>query len=303
MGEKQKILIIVGPTSSGKSALAVDLARKFNGEVISADSRQVYKGLDIGTGKVTKTEMRGVPHHLLDVASPTERFTAKQFTENARRSIEEISAAGKLPIVAGGTGFYIDALVGRVALPDVAPNEDLRRELEDKTPSELFALLKKKDPRRAKDIDRHNARRLVRALEIAAALGKSPRPHRSSPYNALWIGISPPEEALNKKITARLLSRIKRGMIAEGKRLHEAGLSYKRMHELGLEYRAIARYLRGGLTRDKFVWELEREIWNYAERQRTYWKRNASIHWFEPGQKGAIIKRVNFWLRERNTGA
>src|SRR3989344_2993718 len=166
MAWKQKVLIIVGPTSSGKSALAVELARRFNGEVISADSRQVYKGLDIGTGKVTKREMRGVRHHLLDVASPKRVFTAHDFAERARAAIEDIASRGKLPVIAGGAGFYIDAFVGRIVLPEAPANAALRARLETKTAARLFALLKKKDPRRAKTIEPRNKRRLIRALEI-----------------------------------------------------------------------------------------------------------------------------------------
>ena len=181
--KKQKVLVIVGPTSSGKSAIAVELARKFDGEVISADSRQVYKGLNIGTGKISKREMRGVRHHLLDLESPRKTFTAQDFVEKGRRAIEEIARRKKLPIVAGGTGFYIDALLGRIALPNVAANAKLRAKLEVKTAAQLLTMLKKRDPRRAKTIDPHNKRRLIRALEIAASIPKSPltpNPHPSS---------------------------------------------------------------------------------------------------------------------------
>src|SRR5580693_2616583 len=129
----QKVLVIVGPTASGKSALAVALAKKFKGEIISADSRQVYRGLNIGTGKITKREMRGVPHHLLDVVSPKKIFTAHDFVTHARRAISNIAKRGKLPIIAGGTGFYIDALVGRIVLPDVPVDEKLRARLEKKS--------------------------------------------------------------------------------------------------------------------------------------------------------------------------
>src|SRR3989344_3885695 len=163
MPKKQKVLVIVGPTSSGKSALAVELARTFGGEVISADSRQVYRGLNIGTGKISKREMRGVRHHLLDEVSPHRIFTAHDFVEKGRAAISDIAMRGKLPIIAGGTGFYIDALVGKIALPNVPPNKKLRAQLEKKTAKQLFTMLKKRDPRRAKSIDPHNKRRLVRA--------------------------------------------------------------------------------------------------------------------------------------------
>src|SRR3989344_1028936 len=213
MQKKPKLLVIVGPTSSGKSALAVSLARKFGGEVISADSRQVYRGLDIGTGKITKLEMKGVPHHLLDEMSSHRIFTAHDFAEKARAAISDIAARGKLPILAGGTGLYLDVLAGRVTLPNVPVNKKLRARLSKKTPAQLFSLLKKRDPERAKTIDPHNPRRLIRALEVTATLGTVPKPaaYRSL-YNALWIGLDVDLSKLEKKIASRLSTRLKRGM-------------------------------------------------------------------------------------------
>ena len=294
---QQKLLIIVGPTSSGKSALAVELARKFNGEVISADSRQVYRGLDVGTGKISKREMKGVRHHSLDVASPEKIFTAHDFVEKGRAAISDIAARGKLPIVAGGTGFYIDALVGRIALPNVPANKKLRAQLELKTAKELFAMLKKRDPRRAKSIDPHNKRRLVRALEITAALGRVPKNMDvAHPYfDTLWIGIATPQKVLERKIYARLLSRLRGGMVVEARRLHRQGLSYKRMEQLGLEYRALARYLQGNITRKQMVDELNRDIRQYAKRQLAYWKRNKDIKWFKPDNAGRITREIKDW--------
>ena len=271
---RQKILVIVGPTSSGKSALGVELAKKFNGELISADSRQVYEGLNVGTGKITKKEMRGIPHYLLDVTSPKKIFTAHDFVQKARAAIDDITARGKLPIVVGGTGFYIDALVGRIVLPDVPIDKKLRAKLEKKSTKELFGILKKKDYRRAKNIDPNNKRRLVRALEIAYALGRSPRPMEDRPlYDTLWLGLRMPENSLARKIRARLLVRMKSGMVVEAKQLHKKGLSYKRMESLGLEYRSLARFLHGEITRAQMIEELNIAIRQYAKRQITYWKR------------------------------
>ncbi|HEY4526292.1 MAG TPA: tRNA (adenosine(37)-N6)-dimethylallyltransferase MiaA, partial [Candidatus Paceibacterota bacterium] len=282
MQKKQKVLVIVGPTSSGKSALAVGLAKKFDGEVISADSRQVYRGLNIGTGKITKREMKGVPHHLLDVASPKRKFSADDYVRYARTAIEDISKRGKLPIVAGGTGFYIDALVGRIALPNVPPNTKLRAQLEKKSVKQLFALLRRKDPRRAKNIEPQHKRRIIRALEIAASIGKSPTARSYLAVgNILWIGIAPPMKELEKKIAVRLFARIRQGMAAEAKRLHVGGLSYKRMEELGLEYRSLAHLLQGAITREQMTGELNRAIRKYAIRQMRYWKRNKDIRWFK----------------------
>jgi len=306
MAKKQKVLIIVGPTSSGKSALAVELARKFNGEVISADSRQVYRGLDIGTGKITKREMNGVPHHLLDVASPKRQFTANDFVEKSYSAIASILRKGKLPIIAGGTGFYIDALVGRIALPNVPPNAKLRAQLEKKSTTQLFAMLKKCDPRRAKTMsspsERNNKVRLIRALEVTTAIGKVPMfDLRNRTYDTLWIGIAPPMKQLEQKITIRLFGRIRGirgGMIAEAKRLHSKGLSYKRMEELGLEYRSLARLLQGKITHEEMVVELSHAIRRYAIRQMHYWKRNKDIQWFKDTRTVGISKTVKVWLEK-----
>ena len=275
-----RIIVIVGPTASGKSAYAVKLAKKFGGEVISADSRQVYKGLDIGTGKITKREMEGVPHHMLDVASPKKVYTVNTFVIEGRNVIEDILRRGKVPIICGGTGFYIDALLGRVAVPRVAPNPALRKTLEQKTTMQLFSTLKRLDPRRARDIDPKNPVRLIRAIEIAKELGHVPKSNPEPlPYLTEWIGILIPEEKLRARIKKRLHARVKAGMVAEARRLHRAGLSYKRMHALGLEYRYLGLFLQKKITKEHMLAELERHIKKYAKRQIGYWKRNKEIKW------------------------
>lgn len=303
MTGKQKILIIVGPTASGKTALSIELAKKLDGEVISADSRQVYRGLDIGTGKVTKREMQGIPHHLLDVASPKKAFNADDFVRRADRAIRDIAKRGKLPIIAGGTGFYIDALVGRITLPDVPPDPALRKKLQTKTAEQLYALLKKKDPARATSMDtpseRYNKVRLIRALEIAQALGQNPPPSaQAQKYDTLWIGINPPFKVLEQKISKRLSQRLKIGMIAEAKRLHAGGLSYKRMEALGLEYRSLARFLQGKITRSEMEAELGRDIRRYAKHQFSYWKRNTDIKWVKPSQLRSVLRHVRDWMEQ-----
>ena len=293
----QKIIVIIGPTASGKSDLAVEIAEKFNGEIISADSRQVYKGLDIGTGKITKNEMRGVPHHLLDVVSPKRRFTAHDFIEKGTKAIREITKRGKVPIVAGGTGFYIDSLIGSVSLPHVPPNEIFREWLETKSEKELFAMLKTKDSKRAKTIQKDNRRRLVRALEIIEELGSVPKVTKVGPlYDVLWIGIAPDKKKLRGRIHKRLLARIKKGMVAEAKRLHEKGLSYKRMEELGLEYRYLAKFLKKEISKDEMIEQLSAKIWQYARRQMTYWRRNEKIRWIKANKNSEINKLVSDFL-------
>ncbi len=301
---KPKILIIVGPTAVGKSDLAVELAQKFNGEVISADSRQVYTGLDIGTGKITSEEMKGVPHHLLDVANPQDQFTVTQWRALAETAITDILARGKLPIICGGTGFYISTLIDDITLPDAPADQALRNELSTKTVPELFALLKQTHPERAQSMnqsDKNNPRRLIRAIEIArhasqTSEGITPdaRPlqvHESS-YDPLWIGINLPLLELHTKIQNRLEKRINQGMITEVQNLHDKGVSWERMEELGLEYRYIARQIQGTITLEKMREKLVTEINQYAKRQMTWFRRNKLIRWFAPTDVEAIEKEV-----------
>ncbi len=285
-----KIVVIVGPTASGKSSLGVSLAKKFHGEIISADSRQVYKGLDLGTGKITKKEMRGIPHHLLDVANPKKRFTVVEYQKKTSRAIRDIVQKKKLPFVVGGTGFYIDSLVQGSNLPNVPPNTTLRKKLEKKSTQVLFAMLKKKDQQRAKTIDPNNKVRLIRALEIVASLGKVPSVAKKNLYDALYIGINPDKNNLQKNIHKRLVERTKKGMLQEVKKLHEKDLSWKRMEELGLEYKFIALYLQKVLTKQDMLQKLESAILQYSKRQMTWFKRNKDIVLFQRTDRNNLKK-------------
>ena len=292
---KQKVLVIVGPTASGKSDLAVKLAKKFGGEIISADSRQVYKGLDIGTGKITKREMRGVPHHLLDIANPKKYFSAEEYKKLAQKKLDNVS----FPIIVGGTGFYIDALTGKALWPEVPPNKTLRKKLEKRSDSELFAMLKKKDARRAKSIDPHNKVRIIRALEIIDKLGKVPVLKSGYSDNFIFVGLKPND--LEKRIRTRLERRLG-GIISEAKRLYKNGLSYKRMYELGLEYRYASLFLTGKISKPEMLGKLSTAIQHYAKRQMTWFKRNKKIRWFTPNKYNEIEKYVRKMLggRSRN---
>lgn len=284
MGTKRnldKIIVILGPTASGKTGLSIKLAKKYNGEVISADSRQVYKGMDIGTGKITKKEMQGIPHYLLDVASPKSRFTVTKFKKLGQRVILKIIKKNKLPLIVGGTGFYIDSLINDNFIPEVKPDWKLRKKLEKLSTEQLFKKLKKLDSRRAKNIDRNNPRRLIRAIEIVLKTGK-PIPvifwGQTPEYDVLFLGIKRDKEELKKLIHKRLIERLNSGMINEAKKLRKI-ISFKKMEEFGLEYRYMALYLQKKITYDEFISKLEKEIEHYAKRQMTWFKRNKKIEW------------------------
>jgi tRNA dimethylallyltransferase len=277
--DRIKILVILGPTASGKTAYSVKLAKKVGGEIISADSRQVYKGLDLGTGKVTKKEMTGIKHYLLDVADPRWKFTVHDYVKLAEKAIEEIDSRGKVPIICGGTGFYIQALVDGLIIPEVPPNTLLRRKLERMSIAEMLPVLKKLDAKRYEAIDKNNPCRIIRAIEIATALGKVPALKSVFKYDPEFIGIALPKEILRENIHKRLLARIKAGMINEVRKLHANGLTWKRMEELGLEYRFIARFLQDKITKEEMVEQLEIAINQYAKRQMTWFKRDKRIAW------------------------
>jgi len=292
---KSKILVILGPTATGKSDLAVEIALKYNGEIISADSRQVYRGMNLGTGKITKKEMRGIPHYMLDIVNPNSIYNVAKYKVKVQRIISNIIKRGKLPIICGGTGFYIDSVVKNISLPDVPPNQKLRNELEKENCERLMKQLKKLDPRISKTIDSKNKIKIIRAIEIAKKLGKVPEIKSSPIYNAIQVGLIAPDKILKERIKTRLAKRIDLGMLKEGKRLYEQGLSWKRMESLGLEYRYMARHLSGKISLEQMISELNSKIWQFARRQKTWFRRNKSIRWYQVGPK--TNQKITEYLR------
>lgn len=279
---KQKTIVIVGPTGSGKTGLSVELARRLDGEVISADSRQVYRGLDIGTEKVSQREMRGVPHHCIDMASPRRAFSVEQWRRHAEGALKNIARRARVPIVAGGTGFYVDALVYGTDFPAVAPNTRLRRELIRLHTDELLLRLRALDPVRAETIEQKNPRRLMRAIEIATALGHVPILSKREPhFDVTWVGLFPGDDVLTERLEARLDRTLRKGLVDETSMLRETlGLSWKRIDELGLEYRIAARYLRGEILKPEMRACMLQELRRYTKRQMTWFKRNKDIVWY-----------------------
>lgn len=280
----QNLVVILGTNASGKSDLGIRLAKHFGGEVVSADSRQVYRGLDLGSGKITPAQAATVKHHLIDVADVSEYYSLAQYQRAAYSAIDSISGAGKLPFLVGGTGLYISAVVEGYQLVDAPPNDPLRAELESLPLAQLVERLEKADPDAAGRIDKSNPRRLIRAIEIAsagyanaAALNNSPR------YDCLQLGLTWPRDILLERIEKRLRERLATGMIEEVAGLRSSGVSDLRLDKLGLEYRYIARYLRGELrTLDELRTELGIAIRQFAKEQLTWFKRDRRIIWLDP---------------------
>jgi tRNA dimethylallyltransferase len=300
MLKKHKVIAVVGPTSSGKTGVAVEIAQLLNGEIVSTDSRQIYKGLDIGSGKVTRVEMRGVPHHLLDVASPLRTMSVAQYQRMAKNAVGGILKRGNIPVLCGGTGLYVDTILNNQSFPAVPPDNALRRKLGKLSATELFEKLKKLDAVRAKDIDAKNPHRLIRAIEIATALGSvPPLVKNESSYESIIIGLNLPREEIQQRIHARLVTRLRRGMVAEAKRLHASGLSWKRMEAFGLDYRYLALFLQKKITKESMMHTIERESWLYVKRQMVWFKRNKNIHWFRPDQTKEIYKLVKDFLENK----
>lgn len=294
----RKLVVIAGPTAAGKSDLGIKLAKEYQGEIISADSRQVYIGMDIGTGKVetepadeaSKIEQRlgkcfsqGVVHYLLDVADPKQEFfNMAKFQELAQEAIELIYSKDKLPLVVGGTMLYIDALVKGYSSPG-KKDKDLRKELEDKSLAELQEILKSIDAKSYSQIDIDNQYRLIRAIETKKLTNRSfveSKTKKKPDFDSLKLVFNPYQrEELYQRIDQRVDLRIEQGMIKEVKKLHQQGLSWQRMEKFGLEYRYISRYLRGQLKKSEMIEILKNKTHAYARRQLSWWRNDDKAIW------------------------
>jgi tRNA dimethylallyltransferase len=265
---QERIVIVAGPTASGKTALSLSLAKERNGEVISVDSRQVYRMLDIGTEKITKEQMQGVPHHLIDIIDPKETYSAGAFMKDAAELITDIRSRGKTPILAGGTHFYFDALL--YGLPESTKNTALREELEALPTEELMRRVREQDVRRAERLDPHNRRRIVRALEIISEHGTVPERTQQHPrYEVEWHILNPERDELRERIDKRLREALDAGLIEEVVRIREY-VGDERLNELGLEYKIVGEYLRGERTTESLLPTLSSRLWHYARHQKAW---------------------------------
>ncbi len=274
MSKNPHLIVVAGPTSSGKSDFAVDLALTCNGEIISADSRQIYRGLDIGTGKITQDEMKGIPHYMLDICDINESFSVKEFRDRTLPIISDIISRGKTPILCGGTGYYLDAIMYKNTLPDAPVTISLEDTLKHKTDDELYMMIQVKDPHRAATIDRHNRIRLIRALEIIEAHGKVPvLDEPTFRFDIEMYLLNPPKEVLEERVHKRLLKRFDAGMIQEMQSLIAQGYEIATLAKRGIEYKWMAKYLEQEITYDELVEKLRIATWQYAKRQRTWNKK------------------------------
>ena len=276
-----KLIFILGPTACGKTRFAVRLAKLFNGEIISADSRQVYQGMDIGTGKDLK-EYKNIPYHLIDVISPKKQFSLAQYQKLAYQAIDGVLRRKKTPFLVGGTGLYLQSIIDGYQLTNVKPDEKLRQQLYKKGLKQLQALIKKYKIK-LNQSDFNNKRRLIRAIEIKKDNQLLTINYLKKPkYECLIIGIKYPKEIINKRIDQRLIYRLeKEKMIDEVKKLHQQGVSWKRLEDFGLEYKWIALYLQKKINYNEMVEKLKIAIHQFAKRQITWFKRMKNIIWIK----------------------
>ena len=273
-----KMIVIEGTNASGKSSLGVTLAARVNGEIISADSRQVYRRMNLGSGKITEEEMQGVPHHLLDVRNPGEFFSMADFQRLAFEAADDILARGKVPFLVGGTGLYVDAVADGYALSDRAPDLELREKLEELETPALYEMLKQQLP--DTEIDPKNRHRVMRALKRLEA--DDYHPGRKNPrYELLKFGVTWPREILKQRIDERLERRLQEGMAEEVRAMLDDGVSEEFLVKLGLEYKYLTWYLTGKIGYGKMVEELGNAIKKFAKRQMTWFRRDPRIIWLD----------------------
>lgn len=287
---KPKIIGVVGPTASGKTDYAIRLAKERGGEVVSCDSMQIYRHMDIGTAKPTSEEMQEIPHHMIDIAEPEENFSVARFVKLARECIDDILERGKIPVLCGGTGLYFDSIINNLEFSEMETDEEYRRSLnalaEEKGCEFVHRMLREVDPRSADAIHPNNLKRIIRALEIYKVSGKPKsvldREQQGEPlYEGEIFGLSRPRDVLYDRINRRVDIMMEQGLLEEVKTLLSMGISPKATSMQAIGYKELVRYLDGTLTLKEAVDKIKQESRRYAKRQITWFKRNPDIIWLE----------------------
>ncbi|MBO1308437.1 tRNA (adenosine(37)-N6)-dimethylallyltransferase MiaA [Enterococcus sp. 669A] len=304
----KKVVAIVGPTAVGKTSLSVQLAKRFNGEIISGDSMQVYRTLDIGTAKVTTEEMEGIPHHLIDVRDITESYSAADFQATARQVIDEIYARGKLPIIAGGTGLYIQSLLWDYKLGSENQQEDpgLRSKYaafaEENGKQALWEKLLAVDPLAAEKIHFNNVKKIIRALEVYQLTGRSILTPKETPellYDAYLVGLDTDRELLYQRINQRVDIMMKQGVLEEAKRLFDFR---DQQAAQGIGYKEFFPYFEGKISLEQAIEDVKQQSRRYAKRQLTWFRNRMPVHWFNlvqhPEEVSQIESAITAWLKE-----
>lgn len=284
----KKIVAVAGPTASGKTALALKIAERFDGEVVSCDSMQIYRHMDVGTAKPSIEEMERIPHHMIDIAEPFENYSVADFAEQARKCIDDILSRGKLPVLAGGTGLYMDSIIENIGFADFGSDEEFRREMQMLADREgnqaVHRLLAEKDPDAAEKIHPNNIRRVIRALEVCRLTGKTftqvnMESRRQRMYDALIFAIDTDREVLYERINHRVDRMIDEGLVEEVQGLRNMGISREHTSMQAIGYKELMEFLDGNCNFDEAVEKIKQESRRYAKRQITWFKRNKDIHW------------------------
>lgn len=288
--KKEKVVVICGPTASGKTALSIELAKKINGEIVSCDSMQIYKEMDIGTAKTTKEEMQGIKHHMLDIISPEERYSVADYKKEAKNAIREILKKGKTPIVVGGTGLYVDSLIYEIEYPNIEFDEEYRKKLEIQVEKEglenLYEQAKKIDPEAIKKISQNDKKRIIRILEIYHATGynKTEQERKSREkepeFDYKVYGLNMPREKLYKRIDLRVDIMIKQGLIEEVEKIYKKYSKFPTAMQ-GLGYKEVVEYLNNNLTKEEMIEKIKQESRRYAKRQLTWFRKNKQTIWID----------------------
>lgn len=300
LNSKQNVLVIIGPTAVGKTKLSIEMAKRYNGEIISGDSMQIYRRMDIGTAKIKQEEMEGIPHHLIDIKEPSENFSVAEFQVLVREKIAEIAKKGKLPIIVGGTGLYIQSVIYDYQFSDVAGDEAYRLQLEERAKEigneALHKELMEVDPGSAAQIHPNNVRRVIRALEIYHLTGKTMQEYQSHQqpdllYNTAIVGLTMDRDQLYERINLRVDMMMDEGLLAEVKSLHQQGL-----HECqsiqAIGYKEIYEYIDGKVTLDEAVENLKQNSRRYAKRQLTWFRNKMQVEWFEMSNVNNFSKKI-----------